>query len=173
MTIQTRRNVAVMALVALLIFASALYVAKPFSYRCSAICTLDKSLAMGILKLQGHNSTTDLTVYLAQTPQQQERGYMYATSLGNNCSLSDSASFINCNPKGMLFIFKNQSDECFWMKNTSMPLEQVWIAQNGLVLYVYDATPYSMQTICHEGMYVLETNATYLSIHAGERISTS
>ncbi len=76
--------------------------------------------------------------YLATSLQQQYQGYMNSTTIGN-CSGEG-----NC--IGMLFVFKNQSEECFWMKNTIIPLRQLWISQNGIITYAYNATPYSSRS---------------------------
>ncbi len=69
---------------------------------------------------------------------------------------------------GMLFAFPNASVRCFWMENTSIPLEQSWI-DNGTVAYVYDAQPYSTGTVCYTGEYVLEI-ATGKQVSAGDAI---
>ncbi|MGC8567624.1 MAG: DUF192 domain-containing protein [Candidatus Micrarchaeia archaeon] len=82
-------------------------------------------------------------VYLATTVQEQSKGYMNA---------SNTILF------GMLFIFNNESTQCFWMKNTKIPLEQLWISNNGTVLYSYYAEPESNLSKCYIGRYVLETN---------------
>ena len=71
----------------------------------------------------------------------------------------------------MLFAFPNQSSKCFWMEQTLIPLEQAWIASNGMVVAVYDAAPLSTASVCHNGTYVLETNATYMPLGIGERVS--
>jgi uncharacterized membrane protein (UPF0127 family) len=70
---------------------------------------------------------------------------------------------------GMLFVFSNDSLQCFWMENTPMRLQQAWIA-NGTIAYVYNATPYSTTPVCHYGHYVLEVPSAYnITLHAGER----
>ncbi len=94
-------------------------------------------------------SNTTYYAYLANTPALQEEGYMNATALGN-CD-----AYIPC--IGMLFAFQNQTDLCFWMKNTQIPLRQTWLNQSGYPAYTYIGTPYSKQVICSEGQYVIET----------------
>ncbi|MGV8168671.1 MAG: DUF192 domain-containing protein [Candidatus Nanoarchaeia archaeon] len=85
------------------------------------------------------------------TPETREIGLMYRTSLDED--------------KGMLFVFENESIYPFWMKNTLIPLDIIWIDSSGKIVYVYsNAQP------CGEGScppiypnssakYVLEINA--------------
>jgi uncharacterized membrane protein (UPF0127 family) len=88
-----------------------------------------------------------VNVYLALTPEEQDLGLMYQRSMGN-CN-GDG----NC--YGMLFVFPNYSDQCFWMKNTVMPLKQIWITGNSITSEV-NASPYSTAAYCHYGNSVLE-----------------
>ena len=67
-----------------------------------------------------------------------------------NCTLPSAC--IN----GMMFFFPNESQQCFWMKDTPEPLEQAWFNANGVVTAVYNATPNDTTTVCHEGNAVLE-----------------
>lgn len=96
-----------------------------------------------------NGTVQSVNVYLAVTSIQQTTGLMNQTSMGT------------CNGKGncygMLFVFPNLSNQCFWMENTIMPLKQFWITNN-VITYEYNAIPYSTQVICHIGNEVLETN---------------
>ncbi len=137
---------------------------------CDAICVIGRTLKTENISINGGNATLKIQIYIANTPQEQQRGYMFVNTLGKNCLLTNGSTFSHCEPKGMLFVFNNQSEKCFWMKNTSMPLEQVWIDANGTVVNVYDATPLSKTNICYSGMYVLETNVTYIPVHIGYNV---
>ena len=88
-------------------------------------------------------------VYIANTPIEQATGLMYMNSM-ENCN-----GIGNC--YGMLFVFPNSSDECFWMKNTEMPLKQFWI-YNNTIIYEIRGIPYSLKSFCHYGNYVLEAS---------------
>jgi len=61
-------------------------------------------------------------VELATTPAQQEQGLMYRTSLDND--------------KGMLFVFDKEGIYPFWMKNTLMPLDMIWIDSSNKVVFI-------------------------------------
>lgn len=52
--------------------------------------------------------TKKITVEIAETPDQLQRGLMFRNGLGEN--------------EGMLFLFKNEETRFFWMKNTLIDL---------------------------------------------------
>lgn len=117
--------------------------------------------SIGVISIAapGSNSLT-YGVYLALTPLQQQIGLMNVSSIGNCDGLG------NC--IGMLFVFQNVSQQCFWMKNTEIPLKQDWIT-NGTVTSQVNATAYSTVAYCHQGNMVLET-ATNSSIGLGYQV---
>lgn len=112
-----------------------------------------KSPALAEISIGGRN----YNVYLAITPEQQEKGLMNVTSIGD--------CYGNGNCLGMLFVGPNPA--CFWMKDTILPLKQYWISGN-VISYVWTGVPESTQTICAQGNFVLETNtSTNLTIGEG------
>lgn len=100
-------------------------------------------------------------VYIANTLQLQELGYMNASGIGNCDGLGRCA--------GILFVFGNDSMQCFWMKNTFIPLKQSWIS-DGRVNYTYSGTPLSQNSICNIGNMVLETAPSF-PIEYGEQVN--
>jgi uncharacterized membrane protein (UPF0127 family) len=105
-------------------------------------------------------------VYVATTTQEQVQGFQRVTSFGNCNGLSKNQSE-PC--LGMIFVTARTQSLCFWMRNTPLPLQQVWISANGTVVYTYQAQPDSLNTICHTSMTVLETSPN-ISISLGDRI---
>ena len=67
------------------------------------------------------------TVELARTPEEQAQGLMFRESLPGRT--------------GMLFLFPDASPHQFWMKNTMIPLDLVWLDGSGRVLFVSANTP--------------------------------
>ena len=61
-------------------------------------------------------------VELAETKMQREKGLMNRQVLGDN--------------NGMLFIFEKDDIYPFWMKNTLIPLDIIWIDSNGVVVFI-------------------------------------
>lgn len=103
-----------------------------------------------LMLVYGNGSAGYVNVYVASSTAEQERGLMYQRSMGSCGGLGDCY--------GMLFVFPNASDECFWMKNTEMPLKQFWITSN-LITAQVNGTPYSTKTYCNTGGWVLEAPA--------------
>ena len=64
---------------------------------------------------------------LARTPEEQTQGLMFRESLPPNT--------------GMLFLFGDAAPHHFWMKNTMIPLDMIWMDEAGGVLFVSANTP--------------------------------
>jgi uncharacterized protein len=90
----------------------------------SAPAFLGQTLPISAQAVVPNNSKIDLEV--ATSPQQQEIGLMYRTSLADN--------------RGMLFQFSTPLATSFWMKNTLIPLDIVFMRQ-GKVLKTFAAVP--------------------------------
>jgi uncharacterized membrane protein (UPF0127 family) len=66
-------------------------------------------------------------IELALTPEDQAQGLMYRESLPAQT--------------GMLFVFDAPGEHHFWMKNTMIPLDMIWMDDAGKVLFVSADTP--------------------------------
>jgi len=64
---------------------------------------------------------------LALTPEDQAQGLMYRENLPERT--------------GMLFVFPEDAPHHFWMKNTMIPLDMIWMDASGRVVYVSANTP--------------------------------
>jgi len=74
------------------------------------------------------------TVEIADTDATRERGLMFRTKLAPD--------------RGMLFDFKTAQPVGFWMRNTLIPLDMLFIGANGRIVSIArDATPKSDATI--------------------------
>ena len=67
------------------------------------------------------------TVDVAATPEQQQRGLMFVRSLAPN--------------RGMIFPYDPPQPVAFWMKNTLIPLDMVFIRADGTIARISTATP--------------------------------
>ncbi len=62
--------------------------------------------------------------------------------------------------EGMLFVFEMPSQQCFWMKNTLLPLSAAFIADDGTVVNIVDMKAQTLEPHCSAKpvRYVLEMN---------------
>lgn len=94
-----------------------------------------------------------LPVELARTPEERERGLMFRQTMGP--------------ADGMLFVFEEEMAMAFWMKNTFVDLDMVWLDRAGTVTTVHERVPRStpgmgddaVATRAGRGLYVLELAA--------------
>ncbi|TAK99904.1 MAG: DUF192 domain-containing protein [Aquabacterium sp.] len=91
---------------------------------------------------------------VAQTPQEQEIGLMFRTSMGGN--------------DGMIFIFDRPGKQCFWMKNTLIPLAVAFVADDGTVVNVDEMKPQTLDPHCSTKpvRFVLEMNTGWFTKRA-------
>lgn len=77
--------------------------------------------------------------------------------------------------EGMIFVFEQATQQCFWMKNTLLPLTAAFIADDGTIVNLADMKPQTLDAHCSEKpvRYVLEMNKGWFEkkgIKAGTRI---
>ena len=62
--------------------------------------------------------------------------------------------------EGMLFVFEEPGVQCFWMKNTLLPLTAAFVADDGTVVNLEDMKPQTTDSHCSEKpvRFVLEMN---------------
>lgn len=49
---------------------------------------------------------------------------------------------------GMIFVFESAEKQCFWMKNTPLPLSIAFISERGLITNIADMQPFSEESHC-------------------------
>ncbi|HEY2560353.1 MAG TPA: DUF192 domain-containing protein [Caldimonas sp.] len=88
---------------------------------------------------------------LATTPEQREIGLMNRPSMEAN--------------DGMLFVFERPGQQCFWMKNTLIPLSVAFLADDGSVVNVDDMAPQTFDGHCSTApvRFVLEMNVGWFA----------
>jgi uncharacterized membrane protein (UPF0127 family) len=101
-------------------------------------------------------------VEVAVTPEEHARGLMYRSQLATDA--------------GMVFVFEQPSIQRFWMKNTLIPLDMIFIGKDRRIVGVVEnAAPQteSERMVGAPSQYVLEIGgglSTRLGIHAGEPV---
>ncbi len=103
----------------------------------------------------------NITAQLAQTPQQREIGLMLRPSMAAN--------------DGMLFAFDQAGQQCFWMKNTLIPLAIAFVADDGSIVNIDSMKPQTLDGHCSlkPVRFVLEMNEGWFAkrgIKAGSRL---
>lgn len=110
---------------------------------------------------------TEFSVEIADTPEER------ATGLMNRKNLSENS--------GMLFVYKKEDERSFWMKNTSIPLDIIFLDSNLEVINIEAADPEpntsdsDLRTYRSEepAQYVLEINqnrSEEISLEKGSKI---
>ena len=51
---------------------------------------------------------------------------------------------------GMLFVFDDKAQQCFWMRNTPLPLSIAFIDEDGTILQIDDMAPKSEALHCSQ-----------------------
>ncbi len=98
---------------------------------------------------------------VASTPQQRATGLMHRQEMPAH--------------EGMLFVFEQPAKQCFWMKNTLIPLTAAFVADDGSIINLADMQPQVLDSHCSEKpvRYVLEMNQGWFAkrgLTAGSRL---
>ncbi len=103
-----------------------------------------------------------ISAQVASTPQQRAIGLMFRKAMPVN--------------EGMLFAFEQASEQCFWMKNTLLPLTAAFVADDGTIVNLADMQPQSLDSHCSTKpvRFVLEMNKGWFDkrgLKAGSKLS--
>jgi uncharacterized protein len=134
--------------------------AKPAS-QCPAAPTAAAPLRHGSVKFLGGDQST-LDVELALSADEQRRGLMYRTELAAQA--------------GMLFSWSTEQVRSFWMQNTCIPLDMLFITADGTIAGILEQVPVldeQERSIPCRVAHVLEVNAGYCRAHGiapGQRV---
>lgn len=140
-----------------------LFFYSPFSLAQRDVShVLPNAVSIDVLDAKTAKKKTTFITEVANSPQEQERGLMFREYMQK----------LN----GMLFDFKHDQPLAFWMKNTYIPLDMLFVGENNEIVHVHaDAVPFSEETIpsLHPARYVVEINgglAKEYGIVAGDKI---
>ncbi|BDU55615.1 hypothetical protein LTEGF4_12960 [Limnohabitans sp. TEGF004] len=111
------------------------------------------------IKLQAGMFQIDTQV--AQTEAQRQTGLMFRKEMPQH--------------EGMLFVFEQAATQCFWMKNTLLPLTAAFVADDGTIVNLADMKPQTTDSHCSEKpvRFVLEMHQGWFTkkgLNAGSRL---
>ena len=78
--------------------------------------------------------------------------------------------------EGMLIVFEQAAKQCFWMKNTLLPLTAAFVADDGTIVNLADMKAQTTDSHCSDKpvRYVLEMNVGWFAkkgIQAGSKLA--
>lgn len=74
----------------------------------------------------GEGDSIELELEVADTPEERRRGLMNRTELESD---------------GMVFVYGREGERTFWMKNTYIPLDIIFLDSNREVVEIHEANP--------------------------------
>lgn len=105
----------------------------------------------GVLKFISEDSAlASIDIELANTYAKREQGLMHRRSMLES--------------QGMLFIFDKEERQSFWMKNTHIALDIIFVNEAKRIVHIaYNCEPYSLKSIpsYEYAKYVVEVNSGY------------
>lgn len=110
-----------------------------------------------------NNVISTINIEIADDDAEKEQGLMYRDTMPEN--------------NGMLFLMGVEEPQTFWMKNTILSLDILFVDSDRKIVSIHkNCTPYSLDQIPSEkpALFVVEVNAGYTDKHAiknGDRIS--
>lgn len=90
--------------------------------------------------------TGNFTLEVADSDSTREHGLMKRDSLPED--------------RGMIFVFEEEDQRAFWMKNTRIPLDIIYVDAVGKVVSIHQMKPYDLTSTPSAGpaMYAIELN---------------
>ena len=102
-------------------------------------CTKNISKNLHEISIDNGKKLIKINVEIADDNEKRTKGLMFRENLEEN--------------DGMLFIFDNEEEQTFWMKNTVIPLDMIFINKNFKIVDIQNAVP------CKEDPCVLYKSA--------------
>lgn len=107
-------------------------------------------------------STYKFSAEIADSAEERSQGLMFREHMAAN--------------EGMLFLYPAEKPVAFWMKNTPLPLDMIFIGENGRIVHVaamarpFDTSPISSQEPAKAVLEILGGSANQLGIKPGDLV---
>ena len=152
-----RRSVLAYILLGVFVLGGAAYLVASFSGESKPTATPAPAVSPPVFTKEGEvtflkkgEPYQKIDVEVAENEAERAKGLMFRPYLPDSV--------------GMLFIFEQPGDHGFWMKNTSIPLDIIYIGTDKKIISIAEHTkPYSEESIPPLGVvqYVVEVNAGF------------
>lgn len=113
---------------------------------CTLVAAQQPEPQLRLQRVELHVGMYRINAQVAATPLQRQTGLMYRKEMPAQ--------------EGMLFVFEEPAQQCFWMKNTLLPLTAAFVADDGVIVNLADMQPQTEDSHCSAQpvRYVLEMN---------------
>jgi len=117
----------------------------------------------GTLEIASKTGVHSFTVEVVATDEERAKGLMFRRELPEG--------------RGMLFDFRREQPVAFWMKNTYVPLDMIFIRADGRILRIAENTEPMSESLVPSGgpvlgvLEVIAGTAKKLGIEPGDRVS--
>ncbi|WP_010459082.1 DUF192 domain-containing protein [Acidovorax radicis] len=141
---------------------SALGLAMLAGLTLPAVATAQEGPQLNLQRIELTAGMHRIDAQVAQAPQERQTGLMFRKEMPQH--------------EGMLFVFEQASQQCFWMKNTLLPLTAAFVADDGTIVNLEDMKPQTLDSHCSTKpvRYVLEMNQGWFAkkgIKAGTKLA--
>ena len=142
--------------------ARALLCASAFFVTAFAPAMAQEVPQMGLPRVKLSAGMHQIDAQVALQPNQRQIGLMFRKEMPAS--------------EGMLFVFEQAGKQCFWMKDTLIPLTAAFVADDGTIVNLADMKPQVTDSHCSEKpvRYVLEMNVGWFAkkgIKAGSKLA--
>ena len=133
-----------------------------FTTGCTLAQATEGQAQMQLPRVTLHAGMHRIDAQVAQTPEQRQTGLMFRKEMPRH--------------EGMLFVFEQASQQCFWMRNTRLPLTAAFVADDGTLVNLADMKPMTDDAHCSKQpvRFVLEMNQGWFAsknLKAGDKLS--
>lgn len=138
-----------------------LFLAATLSLLASGAALAD-TLKRGVIEVWSNGEANRFSIEIADEPAERSRGLMFRYSMPDDA--------------GMLFIYESDRIASFWMKNTYIPLDMLFITHDGIITRIAkQVQPHSLTSVRSDQPVraVLEINgglSDTLGIKAGDTV---
>ena len=136
---------------------------KPLLWFVIALASMScEAQSQGLPRITLNAGIHNINAEVAQSPQERATGLMLRQSMPAN--------------QGMLFVFEQAEQQCFWMKNTLIPLDIAFVAGDGTIINIEHMKPLSLDNHCSTKpvRMALEMNEGWFArkgVSAGSKLS--